>query len=145
MNRRAPAGSDEEGSDGEGDSKREDDGSEEEEEEDRPELPPMSDDEEEMAELRRKVLQSKPFANPPQAKEPSVLPQTEPAPAPAVADDSDAISGSDLDGDDADFDDIINATPVTDRTGIVAKEKARQQDRLTATFSRTVLNAAKGR
>lgn len=140
-NRRGPVGSDTEGSDKENGSAKGED-SDEEDVEERPELPPMSDDEEEMAELRRKVLQSKPFTDRTSTHQSASLPKTEPAPTSTVAEDSDAVSGSDVDRDDADFDEIITATPITDRTGIAAKERARQQDRLTATFSRTVLAAA---
>lgn len=148
---------DDEDSDEEGGSKpkKKEDGeesSEEEEEEDERDpygLPPSDDDddEEEMAELRRRVLASKPFANPappkatddddkPQAQR---FPQTEPAPKHV---DSDAESGSDVgDGEDDEFDNIINATPVTDRSGIMRKEKQKKQDQISARFSRTVIDA----
>ncbi|GAM86450.1 hypothetical protein ANO11243_044640 [Dothideomycetidae sp. 11243] len=122
-------------------------------------LPPSDDedDEEEMAELRRRVLASKPFANPSAIQAdhdsdderplPAITTQkhkTEPAPPP-LKPDSDAESGSDIDGqvDDDEFDNIINAVPVTDRTGIVAKQKQKQQDQLSANFSRAVLGAPK--
>ena len=108
------------------------------------------DDEEEMAELRRKVLASKPFSNPSGAKEPisdthsheqnlqeDIILKTEPPP-----EDSDAESGSD-NGTYDDFDQIANATPVTDRTGITAKERQRKLDLGSATFSRTVMSAPK--
>lgn len=110
-------------------------------------MPPSDDDdEEEMAELRRRVLASKPFQNPappiltdddkPQAQR---ITRTEPAPKHA---DSDDESGSELgDGDDDDFDNIINATPVTDRTGILRKEKQKQNDKISATFSRSIVDA----
>lgn len=142
--------------DGEGKSKRNADGEdsdqEEEEEDDRDPygLPPSDDDdEEEMAELRRRVLASKPFANPSRPavddedddKRPQTqrFARTEPAPKEV---DSDAESGSDPgNDDDDDFDNIINATPVTDRIGISRKEKQKQQDQISATFSRTVVNA----
>lgn len=125
-----------------GDDERND--SDEEEEEERPELPPMSDDEEEMAELRRRVLQSRPFANPQVSGPSHRLPQTEPDPQSPRDGDSDDLSGTDIE-DDEDFDNIINATPISDRTGIAAKEKARAQSKATASFSRTVLTAAKRR
>jgi len=115
-------------------------------------MPESSDDEEEMAELRRKVLASKPFQNPASDAEHdttngSRLPQTEPAPASSRAaqqleEDSDALSGTDI-GDDDDFDNIINATPVTDRTGINAKQRAKQLDTMSATFSSAKLTAPK--
>ena len=115
-----------------------------------PELPAISDDEEEMAELRRKVLASKPFQT---ADQDSLvhsvkdsdhpLPNTQASQTNPLQEDSDTISGSDLD-DDSEFDKIINATPVTDRTGIVARErqkKLNQKAATTASFSRTVVNA----
>ncbi|KAK7531255.1 RLI and DUF367 domain protein [Phyllosticta citricarpa] len=136
---------DEDGEDKEGD----DDDDDEEEEDDRDPygLPPSdSEDEEEMAELRRRVLASKPFANPEPdgTKKQQEQPQkTEPPPE--LHEDSDAVSGSDIDGLDDEFDNIINATPVTDRTGITRKERMRaaQDNSLSATFSRTVVSAPK--
>lgn len=104
------------------------------------ELPEESDDEEEMAELRRRVLLSKPFANPAeeeQKKEPEKIARTGP---PSLQEDSDAESGSDL-GRDDEFDNIINATPITDRAGITAKQRLKVQDNMSATFSRAVVNA----
>ncbi len=102
-------------------------------------LPEEEDDEEEMAELRRKVLASRPFSNP-STDEPSkagldaVLKN-----APPVQD-SGAESGSDK-GDYDDFDQIANATPVTDRTGIAARERQKKLDRASASFSRPVVSA----
>jgi pre-rRNA-processing protein TSR3 len=109
-------------------------------------LPPLeqSDDEEEMAELRRRVLQSKPFTNPGQETD-KAPPEKITRPVP-LAIDSDAESGSDIDGgDDTLFDNIINATPVTDRTGIQAKQRSKggAENTMSATFSRTVLGAPK--
>ncbi|KAJ9628835.1 ribosome biogenesis protein tsr3 [Taxawa tesnikishii (nom. ined.)] len=139
-------GSDDEDKEGEGGAKL--DGSagsaDEEEEETRDPygMPPSDDDdEEEMAELRRRVLQSKPFANPnlDDKKQPERLAKTEPAPP--EDEDSDAESGSDLGGDDEDFDAIMNATPVTDRAGITAKQRQKAQDQVSARFSRAVVGA----
>jgi pre-rRNA-processing protein TSR3 len=116
-----------------------------EEEEDQPDLPPMSDDEEEMAELRRKVLASKPFANPEKpTTSNNTLPMTEPSPGGHNAgDESDEIPPDSDEGEDAEFDNIIQATPVTDRSGIASKQKARAQDKVAATFSRGVVSAPK--
>ncbi|KAK4987208.1 ribosome biogenesis protein tsr3 [Elasticomyces elasticus] len=97
------------------------------------------DDEEEMAELRRRVLQSRPFTNPntsDEKKQPERIARTKPAPP----EDSDAESESEI-GDDDEFDDIMNATPVTDRAGITAKQRQKAQDRVSATFSRAVVTA----
>jgi pre-rRNA-processing protein TSR3 len=110
------------------------------------------DDEEEMAELRRKVLASKPFANPAVDKQPSgdihiLEKQTSPdaeVNTDPLAPDSDAESGTDNEDYD-DFDQIANVTPVTDRTGLTAKERQRKLDSASATFSRTVLPAPQKR
>lgn len=99
------------------------------------------DDEEEMAELRRKVLASRPFSNPtaaePSKAEPNHILTNKP-----FLHDSDAESLSD-NGDFDDFDQIANATPVTDRTGIVARERQKKLDNASASFSRTVVPAPK--
>jgi pre-rRNA-processing protein TSR3 len=101
-----------------------------------------SDDEEEMAELRKKVLQSKPFANP--TKEDEKLPPeriARPVPLPI---ESDVESGSEIsEEDDAAFDSIINATLVTDRTGIRAKQQLRGKggEKDSTLFSRTIVVA----
>ena len=110
------------------------------------------DDEEEMAELRRKVLASKPFANHDVDKQmsedmnnfekqtsPDAMVKTE-----VLAQDSDAESGTGEEDYD-DFDQIANATPVTDRTGITAKERQRKLESASASFSRTVLLAPQKR
>lgn len=119
---------------------------EEEEERDPYGLPPdESDDEEEMAELRRRVLASKPFANPePDAKkEPERI--AKPEAPPVLQDDSDAESGSDIGGMDDEFDNIINATPVTDRTGITAKQRLKSKETpvMSASFARASIGAPK--
>ncbi|KAH0131875.1 hypothetical protein KCU67_g16700, partial [Aureobasidium melanogenum] len=43
--------------------------------------------------------------------------------------------------EDDDFDNIMNATPVLDRSGIGAKQKQKAQDQISARFSRTVIDA----
>ncbi|KAL8243869.1 hypothetical protein R6Q59_010127 [Mikania micrantha] len=114
-------------------------------------LPPDEEDEEEAAEMeaiRRKILASKPFANPTGhepdrpskvvghvVNENTVL-ATEPP-----AQDSDAESGSDEEYDD--FDKIANATPVTDKTGLNARERAKKLELATASFSRNIVSASK--
>ncbi|KAL8766735.1 MAG: hypothetical protein Q9209_006557 [Squamulea sp. 1 TL-2023] len=78
--------------------------------------------EQEMAELRRKVLASKPFSNPSMDHKPGpqrVLLHTTLGQAESS---DDAESGSNI-GDDAVFDHIIDATPDTDRTGIQAQQR----------------------
>ena len=99
-----------------------------------------SDDEEEMAALRARVLASKPFANPQVGdakKQPETIPRPNP---PRPLEDSDAESGSDL-GDNEAFDNIIDATPVTDRSGIAAKQRLKNNNNATAVFSRSTINA----
>lgn len=111
-----------------------------------------AEEEAEMAEIRRKILASKPFQNPnpPSASADDPSP-SDPGPTqihantvkslnlpastsepPAPAADSDAESGS-ADNDEEDFDDfdkIANATPVTDRSGITAKERAKRLEKM---------------
>lgn len=101
-----------------------------------------SDDEEEMAELRRKVLQSKPFARSDETSSKSTISTIAPPVARLV--DSDDEPGSD-NGEDDDFDNIINATPVTDRAGIQAQQRLKGREPVSAVFSRTVVNAPRKR
>lgn len=154
-NHRAPVSSDEEdeddedeegaGSDGEVDGiylgkKPQAPAEESEEEKDPFAISDDEDDEEEMAELRRRVLASKPFSNPKdtESKKP---PEKIARPVP-LKEDSEVEADSD-NGDDDEFDNIINATIVTDRTGIQAKEKARAEPLASAVFSRTIVGAPK--
>jgi pre-rRNA-processing protein TSR3 len=100
-----------------------------------------SDEEAQMAELRRQVLASKPFSNPSRSDE-KTAPEKVARPV-QLKEDSDIEPDSD-NGEDDEFDDIINATPVTDRTGINAKERSRTSEPLaSAVFSRTVVGAPK--
>lgn len=96
-----------------------------------------SDDEAQMAEIRAKVLNSKSFQNPsiPEKSQPEKIARPEPLPV-----DSDAESGSAGSEDEA-FDNIINATPVTDRTGIISASQRKGKETYSASFSRTVVNA----
>ncbi|KAK0101688.1 ribosome biogenesis protein tsr3 [Cadophora gregata] len=98
------------------------------------------DDEEEMAELRRRVLAAKPFSNPTDTgkKQPEKIARPVP-----LKDDSEVEPDSD-NGDDDEFDNIIDATPVTDRIGIKAKQRSKAEEPLaSAIFSRTVVGAPK--
>ncbi|KAL4781904.1 hypothetical protein BJX76DRAFT_359492 [Aspergillus varians] len=99
-----------------------------------------SEDEAQMAAIRAKILNSKAFQNPsvPDKAQPERIERPDAGPL----EDSDAESGSDASEDDA-FDNIINATPVTDRTGIIAASKHKPNDTFSASFSRTVVNAPK--
>ncbi|KAI9728462.1 MAG: ribosome biogenesis protein tsr3 [Chrysothrix sp. TS-e1954] len=132
LNRQALADSEAEDNSGDDDdAERGSDEDDSDEVPEQPELPEMSDDEEEMAELRRKVLNSKPFASEPRpatgaaVREKGDIHRSDPS-----NDESDASSASG-DEDNEDFDNIINATPVTDRTGITAKERQKSLDKAT--------------
>lgn len=142
LNRHEPADSEAEEDEGEQDENGTD--ADEDDEADgfqQPELPEMSDDEEEMAELRRKVLNSKPFASDPRPAMQITKPEEETRPPSDPSNDESDASSSSGPQDDADFDNIINATPVTDRTGINAKQREKRLDRATASFSRTLVGA----
>ncbi|TLD20211.1 rRNA processing [Venturia nashicola] len=127
----------------------------EEEERDSYGMPPESDDEEEMAELRRRVLQSKPFAKKEETAEQDEDEEEDPDAKKAperiarpvqlalhtkaeVSDVGDEASDSDGgDGLDDDFDNLMKAGPLTDRTGITAKERARALEKgASATYAR---------
>ncbi|KAK3319810.1 hypothetical protein B0T19DRAFT_433078 [Cercophora scortea] len=130
---------------------------EEEKERDRYAMPSDSSSEEDddavMEMLRRKVLASKPFAE--KIVEPAAAGSTKAAPEVIVRPqqqqqlkpDSDAVPDSDNgteDEDDDEFDNIINATPVTDRVGLARLEKERARATTTTrTFSTTTLDAPK--
>jgi len=146
-----PDSDEEDDEDKDGEEKDKDD---EEEDEDEAEKDPYAisddeeDDEEQMAEIRRKILNSKPFQNPSSEFERDAKPQPvriERPPEQHLPVDSDAESGSAIsdDEDDEAFDRIINATPVTDRTGIIAKQRQKGKDTFSASFSRTVMSAPK--
>ncbi|KAI0868467.1 hypothetical protein GGS24DRAFT_212579 [Hypoxylon argillaceum] len=93
------------------------------------------DGEAEMEEIRRKILASKPFADP-QGMDKKPKLQAIPAPQPQKYEvdldmEPDSDNGdSDADADDA-FDNIIDATPITDRTGLAKLEKERAKAAIT--------------
>lgn len=141
---------DEEGNKKKKDGNGSDDGEEEEEEDKDPfAISDDSEDEAQMAEIRQKTLNSKSFQNPSiddddhPAKQPEKV--TRPDHQSVLREDSDAESGSagSEDDDDEAFDNIINATPVTDRTGIISKSRRKGKETFSASFSRTVVNAPK--
>ncbi|KAI9786529.1 MAG: ribosome biogenesis protein tsr3 [Peltula sp. TS41687] len=150
MNRRPLVDSEDEGSSKEGEQKTEDvestDSDAEAEQKDPYDISDDTEDEKEMAELRRKVLLSKPFVD--SSNESDILDRkaqvekiARPEP-PAVALEVEPDSDNGEDEDDALFDKIIDATPVTDRSGIQATQRSKAQDKVSATFSRTALNAS---
>ncbi|KAI0010690.1 DUF367-domain-containing protein [Xylariaceae sp. FL0662B] len=103
-------------------------------ERDRFDISDDSNDDAEMEEIRRKVLASKPFANPEDADR-KPKPQAIPPPQPQRFQvDSDVEPDSD-NGDDEDddaFDNIINATPITDKIGLTKLEKERARANVTS-------------
>lgn len=134
--------------------KKDENGSDDEEEEEEEDRDPFaisddSEDEAQMAEIRQKILNSKSFQNPSvddddaPTKQPEKV--TRPDDQPVLREDSDAESGSAGSEDDEDeaFDNIINATPVTDRTGIIASSRRKGKETISASFSRTVVDAPK--
>ncbi|KAG4216649.1 hypothetical protein PC116_g34870, partial [Phytophthora cactorum] len=107
-----------------------------------------TDDDAEMEEIRRKVLASKPFANSdnmdrkpkPHAIPPPRQPQRYKVDSDA---EPDSDNGSDDEGDDT-FDNIIDATPVTDRVGLAKFEKERSRANIMSrTFSSGTAEAPK--
>ncbi|KND93359.1 Ribosome biogenesis protein TSR3 [Tolypocladium ophioglossoides CBS 100239] len=120
------------------------------------------DDAADMEEIRRKVLASKTFSNPnPEAeaessdKKPATIPRPQPRRQFKVdldvqpdSDNGDDDHGdddggeSDFDGGDDEFDNIIEATPVTDKIGLAKLEKERSQATVSSrTYSSNVVSA----
>ncbi|RAR09563.1 adp-ribosylation factor-binding protein gga1 [Stemphylium lycopersici] len=119
-------------------------------------IPESSDDEEEMAELRRRVLASKPFANPApkdddeededEKKAPERIPRTEPAPKNGALEEQDRSEPGENDAEDDEFDSFMAAQPTTDRTGIASKQRNKAMDnKYKATFSSGSVKAPSGR
>ncbi|KAL7905683.1 DUF367 domain-containing protein [Trichoderma velutinum] len=113
-----------------------------------------SDDDAAMEEIRRKVLASKTFTNPNPNTEEKQKPSTIPRPQQRfkadldIEPDSDNDNGGDSsegeegDDDDDEFDNIIAATPVTDRIGLEKLKKERARAAITTrTFSSNVVSA----
>ncbi|OOQ84774.1 Ribosome biogenesis protein tsr3 [Penicillium brasilianum] len=123
-----------------GEGSEEEDESEDEADKDPFAISDDSEDEEQMAEIRRKILESKSFKNP--SASDREQPEKIARPEKPVYVDSDAESGS-AGSEDEDFDNIINATTVTDRTGIKDIQRRRGKETVSASFSRTELSAPK--
>ncbi|KAL1891168.1 ribosome biogenesis protein tsr3 [Sporothrix stenoceras] len=126
-----------------------------------------SDDDAEMEEIRRKVLASKPFANPAEKTVKELQKPPERAPRPGqLRPDSDAEPDSDNDrqydsseeeangvgsdrdsdngDDDLELDQIIMATPVTDHTGLAKLEKEKAKAAIsTRTFTSNFVPASR--
>ena len=116
-----------------------------------------SDDDAAMEEIRRKVLASKTFSNPNPEGEGGAKPATIPRPQQRQqfqvdmearpdsdndrSDDQDD-SDDNVDDDDDEFDNIIEATPVTDKIGLAKLEKERRQATVTTkSFSSSSISA----
>jgi pre-rRNA-processing protein TSR3 len=111
-----------------------------EEERDPFEISDDTEDEEEMADLRRRILNSKPFANSSNTDQKSVPEKiTRPTLQPTEPD----VEPDYDNGEDDEFDNIINATPLTDRSGIQAKQRLRSKENPSTVFSRAVVSAPK--
>ncbi|KAL6898803.1 hypothetical protein GGI43DRAFT_407005 [Trichoderma evansii] len=116
-----------------------------------------SDDDAAMEEIRRKVLASKTFTNPNPNTEEKQKPATIPRPQQSRfkadldiepdsdnenSNDSDNSDGDDGEGEDDEFDNIIAATPITDRIGLDKLKKERARAAITTkTFSSNVVSA----
>jgi pre-rRNA-processing protein TSR3 len=111
-----------------------------------------------MAELRRRVLASKPFTNPAskddadedenenEKKTPERIPRTEPAPQDAKAEEEGESEPAEGDAEDDEFDSFMAAQPTTDRTGIGSKQRSKAMDgKYKATFSSGSVKAPSGR
>jgi len=86
-----------------------------------------------MEEIRRKILASKSFSSGlGQKKTPESIPRPQP-PKPEVG----AVSDSENNEEDEEFDRIMDATPLTDKTGLARLEKERGRA-TTAGRSKTV-------
>ncbi|OAR00628.1 hypothetical protein LLEC1_01997 [Akanthomyces lecanii] len=124
--------------------KRRQEGHEEEEDKDPFAISDDSDDDLAMEEIRRKVLASKTFANPKGEEairaKPATIARPQQLAEHNVEPDSDNGEGEDASDDE--FDNIIDATPVTDRIGLSKLEKERSQAAITTkTFSSNVVSA----
>ncbi|KUI58225.1 Ribosome biogenesis protein TSR3 [Cytospora mali] len=110
-----------------------------------------SDDEDAaMEEIRRKVLAAKPFANPEDSEDKKRVetiprPQQQHDHKQKMKVDSDAEPDSDNGEEEEDeFDNIIAATPMTDRIGLARLEKERSQQTITSrTFMSSTISAPK--
>lgn len=111
-----------------------------------PGMPASGDDDDEgMEEIRRKILASKPFANVTR-EHGKKAPATIPRPGTYVTGDSEMEPDSDNGEDNDEFDNIIRATPLTDRIGLARLEKERSRATTSSrTFSSNSLAAPKTR
>jgi pre-rRNA-processing protein TSR3 len=130
------------------------------EEKDRYAISDDSDDDAAMEEIRRKVLASKTFSNPnpesAERKKPATVPRPQNQDQHRFAPNTHIQPDSDNDNDDEDddeddfagsddndaFDNIIEATPVTDKVGLAKLEKERSRATVTTrSFSSNVVSA----
>ncbi|CAG9991375.1 unnamed protein product [Clonostachys byssicola] len=119
---------------------------EEEEEKDRYAISDDSDDDAAMEEIRRKILASKTFTNPtPNDKQkPATIPRPQQLRHDEEAQPDSDNNDSGSDAEDDEFDNIIEATPMTDKIGLSKLEKERERATTTTrTFSSNVISAPK--
>ncbi|KAH6891020.1 hypothetical protein B0T10DRAFT_484242 [Thelonectria olida] len=123
--------------------------SEDEDEKDPYAISDDSDDDAAMAEIRAKVLASKTFSNPNPddegRKKPATIPRPQQQQPGRFKPDSDVEPDSDNDEDDDEFDNIIAATPVTDRIGLAKLDKDRERAAITTKTFSSNFTAAPGR
>ncbi|KAJ2897681.1 pre-rRNA-processing protein TSR3 [Zalerion maritima] len=106
----------------------------------------ISDDSEEearMTDIRQRILASKPFANPEEKKKTETMPK--PQHSRNLKEDPDVEPDSDNGSDNEEFDNIMNATIVTDRTGLrqLDEQKKGRQVLGTRSMSFNVVGAPK--
>ncbi|KAJ4387952.1 ribosome biogenesis protein tsr3 [Gnomoniopsis smithogilvyi] len=96
-----------------------------------------SDDDAAMEEIRRKVLASKTFVNPEaDKKRPETIPRPQQQHQKWKVDDEATPDSDNGEDEDDEFDDIIAATPMTDRIGLAKLERERSQAAIhTRTFT----------
>ncbi|KAH0538037.1 hypothetical protein FGG08_005349 [Glutinoglossum americanum] len=123
------------------DAKRNDEAGDDEEEEEEIDPFEISDDtadEEEMADLRRRILNSKPFTNPTAASHQKPVPEKIARPYVPQPTKPGAEPDSDNGEDDSEFDNIINAMPLTDHSGIQSRQRLKGKENPNAVFSRAM-------
>lgn len=98
-----------------------------------------SDDDAAMEEIRRKVLASRTFASPggpADKKRPETIPRPQPPNQKLKVDEEAEPDSDNGEDDDDEFDNILEATPMTDRTGLAKLERERSQAAImTKTFT----------
>lgn len=106
-----------------------------------------SDDDAAMEEIRRKVLASRTFASPEDSedkKRPETIPRPQPPHQKLKVDEEAEPDSDNGEDDDGEFDNILEATPMTDRIGLTKLERERSQAAImTKTFTSGGVSAPK--